>query len=109
MYRAQFKNIKKTAERLTQYYNAHKVHLEKQKQEAILKGKDYLERAPFDIERAIKAAISKVKKYYGQTSKYSPHQGRKERTRRLLVDSAAYHSGIAMNKLAVKQVENNNV
>lgn len=54
------------------------------------------------VQKAIKSLAHKTARYYGQTSKHKPHQGERERARRLTIGSAAWYSGRVMNKQAVK-------
>lgn len=58
----------------------------------------------FDINKAMRALARKTAKYYGQTSKHKPHQNDRECARRLRVGSAAYHSGVEMNKRLVFRI-----
>jgi len=67
----------------------------KQKQRiavAIAKGLAAPSTMSFDIKKAMRSLARKTARYYGQTSKHKPHQGKRERARRLRVYSPAWYS-----------------
>ena len=94
MKRPTFRNIKENTARLVAFHKAVKNHQKMKQQEAAKKGIVLPDILSFDLDKAKRALRRKVDKYYGNTSKYKPHQGEKECARRLRVGSPAWHSGV---------------
>jgi hypothetical protein len=59
---------------------------------AIAKGLAKPSTMAFNINKAMRTLARKTARYYGQTSKHKPHQGDRERARRLRVGSPAWYS-----------------
>jgi len=92
MARFTFKNIKENTKRLVAFHQAVKNHQKMKQQEAAKQGVILPEILPFDFKKALRSMQRKIDSYFGNTSKYTPHQGVKECARRLRVGSAAWHS-----------------
>jgi hypothetical protein len=92
MKRPTFKNIKANAERIIGFHRAIKSAQKLKQQEAAKKGVVLPEDLVFDLDKALRSMQRKHDNYYGNTSKYHPHQGAKECARRLRASSPAWHS-----------------
>jgi len=97
MQRFTFKNIKENTARLVAYHKAVKNHQKMKQQEAAKQGVILPDILNFDIDKAKRALRRKVDNYFGNTSKYTPHQGAKECARRLRIGSPAWHSARCMS------------
>ena len=90
MFRATFRNIKENTKRLVGLHQSMKNHQKLKQQEAAKQGVVLPENLVFDLDKALRSMRRKIDTYFGNTSKYNPHQGKQECARRLRHGSAAY-------------------
>ena len=82
MQRFNFKDVKANTKRLVGFHQAMKNHQKMKQQEAAKKGVVLPENLIFDIDKALRTMQRKIDSYFGNTSKYTPHQGEQECARR---------------------------